>query len=254
MNLPLRRTFATLTAAALIAVSSAGDAGAVSAPVPGGPGGSGVCATQAAAAQASSTVKTLRSFGDCEVARRQSTLGQLTSAIGGSKSLSSADAARLKAVVAAASAELTTLKTNLDSEVTVIALRATIVAVVNRVRAYVLVVPQVRLTIAADDVLSLQPHLSQLSAALAARIATARAAGKDVAAAQASLDAMNAALSDAESLAAPWPAKLAPLTPAQYDSGVAGPTLNQARAALVSASVQLKTAVAAGRAVVEDLK
>jgi hypothetical protein len=75
-----------------------------------------------------------------------------------------------------------------------------------------------------------------------------------VSAAQASLDAMNAALAKAQSLAAPWPARLVTLTPAEYDSGAAAPALRQARVALGNASAQLKVAVADGRAVIAALR
>jgi hypothetical protein len=195
----------------------------------------------------------LRAFGDCEIARRQAALAQLSTTVKGSGAATE-DAAALEARIGASSAELDTLKTAIDGEVSVVALKASIVQVVNRVRVYVLVVPQVRLTIAADDVLSLQPHLAELSSTLADRVTRAQAAGKNVSAAQGSLDAMNAALAKAQSLAAPWPARLVTLTPADYDSGAAAPVLRQARAALGNASAQLKAAVADGRAVIAALR
>jgi hypothetical protein len=250
----IRRTLLALVATAAIAVASAGGAGAASPPVAGGPGGADICSSQATAARASVTVASLRAFGECEISRRQATLAQLSSVIKASKALTPADESALNADVAAANSELARLKSNLDSEVTVAGERATIVQIVTRVRAYVLVVPQVRLTVAADDVLSLQPHLASLKSALADRIAQAQAAGKDVAAAQQSLDDMKTALDRAESLAQPWPARLVTLTPADFDSGVAGPRLQQARAALGSASAQLKLALADGRAILRDLR
>jgi hypothetical protein len=250
----IRRTSAALVAAAAIAVASAGGAGAVSPPVAGGPGGADVCSSQATAARASVTVASLRTFGECEIARRQTTLAQLSNVIKASKALTPADASALNAAVAAAGSELARLKSNLDSEVTVAGERATIVQIVTRVRVYVLVVPQVRLTIAADDVLSLQPHLASLTSALADRIARAQAAGRDVTAARQSLDDMQTALDRAESLAQPWPARLVALTPADFDSGVAGPRLQQARTALGSASAQLKLALGDGRAILRDLR
>jgi hypothetical protein len=257
MNGIARRTIRALgivAVAAAIAAGTAGDAGAISPPVSGGPGGSGTCASQAGVVRGSPTVESLRAFGACEISRRQATLAQLSKVIDGSRALASADAAALRAAVSSASSELVTLESNLDSETTIPALKATIVQIVSRVRVYVLLVPQVRLTVAADDVLSLQPHLAALSSTLADRVAAARAAGKDVGVAQSALDAMNAALAKAQTLAAPWPARLVALTPADFDSGVAGPVLTRARAALGDASVQLKTAVAEGRAVLRALR
>jgi hypothetical protein len=178
---------------------------------------------------------------------------QLSAVVKGSTA-AAADASALDARIGAAAAELATLKTAIDREVSVVALKVSIAEVVNRVRVYVLVVPQVRLTIAAEDVLSLQPHLAELSSTLADRVTRAQSEGKDVSAAQASLDAMNAALAKAQSLAAPWPARLVTLTPAEYDSGAAAPALRQARVALGNASAQLKVAVADGRAVIAALR
>ena len=252
-----RRSIRALTALAVvmaIAAGTAGDAGAVSPPVAGGPGGAGACSSQASTARSTPTVANLRVFGDCEISRRQATITQLTKVINGSKTLTTTDANALKAGVSAASSELATLKSNLDSESAIAVLKATIVQIVNKVRVYVLLVPQVRLTVAADDVLSLQPHLTALSAQLADRIAAAGAAGKDTTAAQSALDAMNTALSKAVALAAPWPAQLVGLTPADFDSGAAAPVLTRARVALGDASLQLKAAVADGRAALRALQ
>ena len=83
---------------------------------------------------------------------------------------------------------------------------------------------------------------------LAARIAAAKAAGKDTTAAQADLDAMNASVTAAVGLASPLPAALLPLTPAEYNGGTAGPILASARAALGTARDDLKTALADAQA------
>jgi hypothetical protein len=251
-RLPARALAILITAATFAAITTA-DAGAVG-PVAGGPAGQDVCSAQAAAATASPTVANLKAFGDCEIARRQTTLASLAGVVKAAPALTTPDRAALNADISTAKATLATLKTQLDSAVTAVACKATIAQVVAKVRVYVLVVPQVRLTVAADDVLSLKPHLQALAAALSQRIADAAAAGKDTAAAQSSLDAMNAALAKAESLAAPWPSQLVSLTPAQYDAGTAGPILQQARSALANASQQLKAALVDGRAILAALR
>ena len=249
----IRKVITVGLAVISIAALSAADAGAASGPVSGGPSGVGLCAGKAAAAQTSPTVVTLKAFGDCEIARRQTTLAALSLAVKSSKGLTSADVSALDGAIGSASAELSTLKANLDSELALIAVKGTIAQIVSKVRVYLVVVPQVRLTIAADDVLTLQPHLTQLSATLADRVAAAKTAGRDVTAAQTALDAMNAALAKAESLAAPWPARLVALTPAAYTAGSGATVIDQARVALVSASAQLKIAVADGKAVLAAL-
>jgi hypothetical protein len=136
-----RRASVVLAVVAVIAAASASDAGAVSPPVAGGPGGADVCSSQAATARGVPTVESLRSFGDCEISRRQTTLSQLSTVIRSSKALTPADASALTAAVAAAGSELAKLKGDLDSEATVVGEKATIVQIVTKVRVYVLVVP-----------------------------------------------------------------------------------------------------------------
>ena len=109
-------------------------------------------------------------------------------------------------------------------------------------RVYLLVAPQVHLVSGADGVVASQTSFAKVNTNLAARIAAAKAAGKDTTAAQADLDAMNAAVAQAVGLAAPLPAALLPLTPAQYNAGTAGPVIKNARTALVQARGLLQSA------------
>jgi hypothetical protein len=115
-------------------------------------------------------------------------------------------------------------------------------------------VPQVFLTNAADGATSIAAQFGQISTAIAGRISTAKSAGKDTTAAQAALDAMNAAIANAAASVSPLPGRLLLLTPAQLNAGTAGPVLRSARAGIVSARDQLKSAVADARAVLADLR
>ncbi len=255
MRSVFRNGIVAAVVAVVVAASAVGVASAASpAPVPGGPAGSGVCAAQASAARSGGTVAALRTFADCEIARRMTTLGQLSAAVGASKSLTSADAAALSTDIASASSGLASLKAKIDSGTSIVALKLQIVEIVTRFRVYLLLGPQVRLTIAADDVLALKPRFDGISTSLAGRIAQAIANGKDVASAQASLAAMNAAVASAEALASPLPAQLLALTPAQYNAGMGGPVLQKARGALIEARDDLKAAAQDGRDVLADLE
>jgi len=151
-------------------------------------------ATKAAVARTAPTVATLRDFGNCEIDRRLITLVRLSAAVGGSAGLSSSDAAALSADIAAARSGLRSLKATIDTQTRIPALKVEIVQIVTRYRVYVLLGPQVRLSIAADDVIAIKPHFDGISTTLAARIAAAQAGGKDEAAAQTALNAMNAAV------------------------------------------------------------
>lgn len=220
-----------------------------------GPAGKGVCATQAAAARGTSiTVAALRLFGDCEINRRFTTLTDLSARITASKVMTSAHAATLQGEISSTRAGLTSLKATIDAETSIPALKADIVKIAADYRVYLLVAPQVNLVNGADGVVAAGSKFGDINTKLAARIAAAKAAGKDTTKAQADLDAMNAAVTKAVGLATPLPAALLPLTPAQYNGGTAGPVLANARAALVQARDQLKAAVADAAACRNDLK
>ncbi len=235
MKTHARTILAGLAVAAMLVVSSAAVASAAAPVVSGGPAGKGVCAKEAAAVRAGVSIDTLRAFGDCEIARRFTTLDALATKISSSKALTSSDAAALSSEVASTTSGLTALKAEIDSETSLLALPAEIRQIATNYRVYLLVVPQVNLVNGADMVGLANTAFEQISTNLTARIAAAKAAGKETTAAQADLDAMNAAVAQAVGLAEPLPAALLPLTPAQYNAGTAGPVIRNARAALVQA-------------------
>lgn len=255
MRLPLRTG---LVAALAVVVFTAGATGvaasAATAPVSGGPTGSGVCATQAVSVRTGATVATIRAFADCEIARRQTTLESLSRVVAASAALTSSDAAALAAKIGADRSGLAALKATIGRPARPASLRVQVVQIVSGFRIYVLLGPQVRLTVAADGVVALKPHFDGISATLTDRIAGAAANGKDVGAAQADLDAMNAAVANAVALAGPLPARLLALTPAAFNSGTAQATLKSARTAILKARDLLKAAAKDGRSVLADLK
>jgi hypothetical protein len=244
--------FAGLALGGSLLFASAGLVGAVTPST--GPAGKGVCATQFATAQSGKTLAEFKAFGDCEINRRFTTLSDLTLKIDASKVMTGSDKSTLKAEIVSTTAGLTGLKVTIDADTTIPAVRLDIAKIAAQFRVYLLVVPQVHLTNAADGVLSAQTKFSDINTKLAARIAAAKAAGKDTTAAQADLDAMNAAVTAAVGLASPLPGQLLPLTPAQYNGGTAGPILTAARTALTTARNDLKSAVADAKACRTALK
>jgi hypothetical protein len=249
------RITALVAAFALGGTLLLGTAGLAAAANPAtGPAGKGVCATQAAAVKAGATVETIRALGDCEIARRMTTLDALSARITSSKRLTTADAAELQSEIAADKTGLTALKGTIDTETDIAALKADVAKIATDYRVYVLLARKVNLVSAADGVLAAQAKFATLNTKLADRIAAAKAAGKDTTAAQASLDAMNAAVTKAVGLAQPLPAQLLALTPAQWNDGTAKPILDNARTALGQARDQLKAAIAAAKACRDALK
>jgi hypothetical protein len=250
--------FAGVALAGSMLFASAGiatAAGPAAGGLPGaGPAGKDICATQAAAVKAGATVDTLRAFGDCEINRRFTTMTALSAKVTGSKVLTSSDAAALQAEISSTTSGLTSLKAAIDSETNVAALKADIVKIATDYRVYLLVVRQVNLVNGADGVAAAQARFATVSTTLTTRIAAATAAGKDTAAAQADLDAMKASVTAAAGLAAPLPATLLALTPAQYNAGTAGPVMDSAKTALGHARDDLKSALASAKACREALK
>ena len=242
MKTPTRSALVGLGVAGLLLVSSAAVVTAAGPAVAGGPAGTGVCRTQAAAIKTTASIETLRAFGDCEIARRFATLDKLSAKISSSKVLTSSHAAALSGEVGATKSGLSALKTQIDAETSLLVLRADVKKIATDYRVYLLVAPKVNLVNGADGVLATKTAFDKVSTNLTARIAAAKAAGKDTAAAQADLNAMNAAVIQAMGLAGPLPAALLPLTPAQYNAGTAGPVLKSSRAALVQARGLLQSA------------
>jgi hypothetical protein len=230
-------------------------AGIVAAVTPAtGPAGNGVCATEAAAMKAGATVETIRAFGDCEINRRFTTLTDLSAKITASKVMTSSDAAALQSEIGSTRSGLTSLKTTIDAETDVTALKADVVKIASDYRVFLLVMPQVNLVNGADAVLFAQTKFAAVNTTLTARIAAATAHGKNTTAAQTQLDAMNTAVTQAAGLASPLPAALLPLTPAQYNGGTAGPVLTNARTVLGQARDLLKSATADAKACRDALK
>ena len=250
----IRSIVAGLAVAGLLVIGSSAVVTAASPAVAGGPAGKGVCATQAGAARAGVSIATLRAFGDCEIARRFATLDKLSGRISSSKVLTGPDAAALSSEVSSTRTGLTSLKAQIDAETSPAALKAEVRKVATDYRVYVLVVPQVNLVSAADGVKAAKAVFDNVSTNLTARIAAAKAAGKDTTAAQAALDAMNAAVAQAVGLAQPLPGALLPLTPAQYNGGTAGPVIKSSRTALINARGLLKAARKDGQACRDALK
>ena len=231
--------------------ASAGSVGAVTTT---GPSGKGICAAEQAAVKAGASVEKLQAFGNCEINRRFATLTALSAKITSSKVMTSAHAATLQSEIGSTRAGLTALKATIDAETNLPALRVDITKIATQFRVYLLVVPQVHLTNASDGVLASQSKFATINTNLAARIAAAKAAGKDTTAAQVDLDAMNKADAAAVALASPLAGKLLPLTPADYNGGTAGPIITAARADLAKAVADVKAAVADANACRTALK
>ena len=255
MKSGIRKVVAAIAAAAVLVLPQAMvSAAASAAPVAGGPSGSNVCSAQAVSARSAGTIAALRAFGDCEVERRSTTLGQLIVFIDASRALTAAHKTMLAAQIGATSAGLAALKVTIDAGTSVAVLKARVVEIATQFRVYDVVAPRVYLTNAADGVVAVAAQFEQISTDLAGRISAAKSAGKATTAAEAALHAMTVAISTAAASTSPLPSRLLALTPGQFNAGSAGPELRSARASILSARDQLKSALADAFAVLADLR
>ena len=194
------------------------------------------CIPEWTAAIAQPRVDRLRAVGDCEINRRFVTLDSLTHLVNTSDVLTSEHKIDLRDVnstnpasFAATRSGLTTLKSSIDTDTTVAALRTDIAKIAPDYRVYLLVVPKTYLVSASDAVEKASARFGPLASELQNLINLAKADGKDVTAAQAALDDLNAKVSQVNSLIGPVANSLLPLSPSDWNNGTAKPVMSSAR-------------------------
>lgn len=150
-------------------------------------------------------------------------------------------------------AGLTALRTKVEGETTAQAVKDDARSMVVDYRVYMLVGPQVRLTIAADLATAADTRLQEVAGKLADAIEKAKAAGQDVADAQAKLDHMRGELQAAKAaLSGAADALLA--TKPSPDATAMKAAKDAARAKIREARGHLKNAAADAQACAADLK
>lgn len=170
------------------------------------------------------------------------TLDRLDSAIATSTALTDSHAATLGSIVDGAVARLEALVPQIAAAATPEELRPLCTSVVVDNRIYLLVAPQVHLTIALDQVDLAVGVATDAIARLDAAITDAAAGGADVTEAQAHRDMAASAVDSAAVAVAGHADAVVALTPADWNAGTAGPVLDAARAAARSGRSQLGTA------------
>ncbi len=111
--------------------------------------------------------------------------------------VSASQKASLNATLQTAVSEMTTLKAKIAADTDSAALKADIQSITKSYRIYLLVLPQGRITAAADRIMGTGTLMTELSGKLQVRLAEAQAAGKNTATLSASLADMNTKIADA---------------------------------------------------------
>jgi hypothetical protein len=211
------------------------------------------CSAAWLAAAADPTVENYQKVGLCEIDRRLATIDRLGNAIETSRALTDDHQAALQAILDGSAEGLRALRAEIEADTTIAELRQNINSIFEDYRIYVLVVRQVWLVTAADTVDMAGARLNETAADLAVLIERAEAAGQDVTEAKAHLEAMEAAVAEALAGVDGVAEDVLPLTPADWNAGIAGPILREARQAIVDARADLRTAMAEARQVIAAL-
>jgi len=194
----------------------------------------------------------LKQRADAEIQRRLTTLQADSALVSKASHLSDSDRDALTSLITADQNGLTALKDTIDADTDLATARNDARRIVTDFRIYVLVEPQVHLTVAADRVSAIADRFADLDTKLQAKIDAAKQAGKDTGAEQQALDDAKANVADASTAASGVPSSVLALTPAGYPAN--RDTLVQARQDLETARTDLKTARNDVATVVQDLK
>jgi hypothetical protein len=211
--------------------------------------------TTTRAPRAAWAIDAIRSRCLAAVDRRFATLDELDARVTAAERVSDEQEAELHATIADTRAGLTALRTEIegDADADAADLRADCKRIVDDHRVYVLLAPQVRLTVGADSAQSAISTLDTVIPELQAAIDAAAAGRADVTEATRLLDAMKSATAEADSLSAAVLAAVRPLTPSDYNDGSASPVLRDARADLATVARDLRSVRANARAIADLL-
>jgi hypothetical protein len=188
---------------------------------------------------------TARARADAQIDARITALNNLEARIGQMTKVTSDQKASLDASIQASINDMTALKAKIDADTDNATLKADIQSITKSYRIYILVLPQGRITAAADRIITIVGLFNDLSLKLQARISAAQAAGQNVTALNASLSDMNAKTADANVQAQAAINEVVVLKPDNGDKTIMASNdaaLKDARAKLKVAMGDLKTA------------
>ena len=239
----------TLAGSVLAAPAGVASPSAASAAVAAAP-----CAAQRQAVRQDPSIANLKALGDCEIARRFVTLDRLQGAVIAAPFLTAPDRQALRDRIASTRTGLGSLKSEIDGDTTVEQLKVDLPRIATDFRVYLLLAPQVNLVRGADAATAAAARLGQEAQRLQQLIDFAKSQGRDVAAAQAALVAMQHDLANADAQVSGLSVKLLALTPADWNDGGARPVLDAARSAERSAHAELLSARRDAQAVLAALR
>jgi hypothetical protein len=193
----------------------------------------------------------LKARGHLAIQRRLNELDRLSALTHSATHLKGADRAALLSKLSSDRSGLQSLDKKIQSDTDATTLHNDLQSIVNAYRIYVLVAPQVHLTVAADRIGAFIEYGDSVVGRLLSAIDKAKAKGKDVKAAQAAVNDLKTELSDAATEVAGIPSKVIALTPSGYPGNRT--TLLSARSSILTARAHLVKARADAQAAIGAL-
>lgn len=248
----------SLGLAGLLLVATAAPALAASDPARD-PGGDaqlrhGRCADEWRAFATDPTIAEGKALGACEIDRRIEDLGKVHDRVIASKVMTDSHQATSLRIIDRTTAGLRDLRAEIQGDTTMASLMEDLRRIAPEFRVYLVVIPQIHLTNAADAVGVIGGHFDRFAERASGYIELAKAAGHDTSVAEAALASMNAHVAAAEALVDGLAATVLELTPADWNDGSAKPILEKAREDLRAARDELRAARSDAMAVIEALR
>jgi hypothetical protein len=235
------------TGATLLALSCA--AAVVAAPA----AGAGPTSPRTTLVSRDDAVAGLKAVCDAQIDRRLVTLGELQAAAKADV-VTPAHQSSLGSELTSEVTGLQGLKAQIDAGTQWGPVHDQCETIVTAYRVYVLEVPTVWLTTAADTEVQAATTLQAGAPKLADLIAAAKARGKDTTQASAQLADLNAKVIAARSLATPVGDAVIAVTPQQVDGATGGPVLVANRAAVGTAADDLRAAATDAHQIIDGLR
>jgi hypothetical protein len=192
-----------------------------------------------------------------EIARRVSALGELGDKVNAMARVSAEMKTSIAGTVQSQIASLSSLQAKIEADTDIDTLKADIKSITESYRIFMLILPQGRITTAADSIHITTGTLSTLAGKLGVRITDAQTKGKDVATANTLLADMNVKIADAKVQADAAVSLTATLKPDNGDKTIMDANkkaIKDAQAKLKTAREDLKAARKAAGDIVKALK
>lgn len=199
----------------------------------------------------------MKSRADQELDRRTKNIEAVAAKAADIKNLPQNGVAAIQTTLQNNLTALAALKAKIDADTDLATLQSDVRQITGSYHIYVLVVPQLRIIVAADHVVTVAGNLHALSLLLAARVSAAAAAGADMTAAHTSLTDLNARVTAAATAAQDAVTAIGSLQPDATSTTPFGTNLSMlqaARAKVVAAQKDLAAARADAGAIVAAVK